>query len=486
MTVADIARQRIRRWREDPIAFVREVLGVEPDAWQARVLSAFPKHPRLAMKACKGPGKSAVLAWLVWNFLLTRPHPKVACTSITGDNLADGLWTELAKWQGRSPLLRGAFTWGKTRIIANDHPETWWASARSWAKGADSQTQADALAGLHADYLLFVVDEAGGVPDAVAAAAEAGLANVVDPTKQEAHLLLAGNPTMLEGPLYRACSSERHLWHLTEITSDPDDPNRTPRVSVEWARQQIEKYGRDNPWVLVNVFGRFPPASLNALLGPDEVNEAMRRRPPADAFDGSAKVIGVDVARFGDDRTVLMFRQGVCAAFEPVVLRKQRSHDIAAVVAQAWHRWGADAIFVDGSGGYGAGVVDSLIQHGLAPIEVQFGGGADDPRYRNKRAEMWFRMAEWVKRGGALPASLPEIARELTAPTYTFTGGKLTLEEKQQIKDRLGFSPDLADGLALTFASEVAPRPRGPHGRVVEHQQGRALTDADRNPYDDA
>ena len=104
------------------------------------------------------------------------------------------------------------------------------------------------------------------------ATAEAALASCV-----EGHIVQAGNPTHLEGPLYRACTSERRLWHLTEITGDPDDPRRATRISAQWAREQIEKYGRDNPWVLVNVFGRFPPSSLDTLIGPDECAEATKR-----------------------------------------------------------------------------------------------------------------------------------------------------------------------------------------------------------------
>ena len=275
--LAEASIETLLRWWEHPADFVREVFEVEPDAWQVDVLEAFPHSPRLAMKACKGPGKTAVLAWLIWNFLVTRPHPKIAATAITKDNLDDNLWAELAKWQKRSKLLEPAFTWQKTRIFCNEHPETWWASARTWSRSADATQQADTLAGLHADYLLFVLDESGGIPDAVMAAAEGGLANVVAGSGREAHLVQAGNPTHLEGPLYRACTSARARWHVTEITSDPDDPKRTPRVSVEWAREQIEEYGRDSPWVLVNVFGRFPPASINALIGPDEVRDAMRR-----------------------------------------------------------------------------------------------------------------------------------------------------------------------------------------------------------------
>ena len=121
------------RWREHPVQFVREVFGVVPDPWQARVLEAFPHHQRLAMKACKGPGKTAVEAWLAWNFLLTRIEPKVAAVSVTAENLADNLWSEMAKWQQRSPLLQATFEWNKTRIFCRQSPETWWMSARSWS-----------------------------------------------------------------------------------------------------------------------------------------------------------------------------------------------------------------------------------------------------------------------------------------------------------------------------------------------------------------
>lgn len=453
--MTDRAITALRRWRADPPNMVRELFKAEPDAWQADVLTAFPSSPRMAMKACKGPGKSCVLAWLVWNFLLTRLHPKVVCTSITGDNLADGLWTELANWQNRSEILRSLFTWTKTRIVANDHPETWWASARQWSKGADAKTMGETLAGIHADNVLFVLDEAGGIPDAVAAAAEAGLANVVDPSKQEAHLLLAGNPYLLEGPLYRACTSERKLWHLTEITADPDDPKRTPRVSKAWAQQQIDKFGRDNPWVLVNVFGKFPPSSLNALLGPDDVNPCLGRHLDDRATAGAARILGVDVARDGGDRTVLFPRCGP-VAYPPIIMRNANNIAVADRIKMAFAKWHPDMIFVDATGGYGGGVVDLLEQAGLPVVGVQFAGKAGDPRYHNKRSEMWFLMAEWVKRGAALPPEA-ELVPELTSPTYYFHGDRFALEPKDQIKLRLGFSPDLADALALTFAQPVAP-----------------------------
>lgn len=447
------ASDRIRLWREKPHVFVRECFGVTPDAWQDEVLAAFPTQKRLALKACKGPGKTTVLAWLAWNFLATRPHPKIAATSITADNLRDGLWTEMAKWQAKSPLLQEAFEWQKERIISRDHPQTWWMSARTWPRSANPQQQADTLAGLHADYLLFMLDESGGIPDAVMAAAEAGLASGV-----ESHLVQAGNPTHLEGPLYRACTSERHLWHVTEISSDPDDPKRTPRVSIEWAREQIQKYGRDNPWVLVNVFGRFPPSSLNTLIGPDEVTEAMKRQYESVQYEFAPRLLGVDVARFGDDSSVIQPRQGL-RAFPPTTLRNVGAMDGAGAVARLWNTWGADACMIDSTGGYGAGWVDALRALKYRPREVEFAGRPSNEKYANKRAEMWFEMCEWIKRGGALP-NLPELVAELSTPTYSFKGDRLLLEDKGQIKQRLGHSPDYADALACTFAFDVPLRDR--------------------------
>ena len=435
------------------MAFVRECLGAEPDGWQLEVLRAFPLNQRLALKACKGPGKSTVLAWLIWNFLLTRPHPKVIATSITGDNLRDGLWTELAKWQARSAILKEAFTWTSTRIQANDHPDTWFASARQWSRTADASQQADTLAGIHAERVLFVIDEAGGVPDSVAAAAEAGLATGI-----ETKMLIAGNPTLLSGPLYRASTRERALWWVKEITGDPDDPNRAPRISVQWAREQIEKYGRDNPWVLVNVFGEFPPAQANSLFAVDVVSAAMRRQLPASEYGADALILGVDVARFGDDRSVACLRQGKrCMPFR--VWRGLDLMTLSGNIARLIDEEKPHAVFVDQTG-IGSGVVDRLKQLGRRCTGVDFGGKPygetiSGDRYQNRRAEMWWSMANWVK-----DAWLPdnsELVAELTAPTYSYANaaGKLQLESKEDLKSRGLPSPDLADALALTFAEPV-------------------------------
>lgn len=431
---------------------VRELFGATPDAWQERALEAFPQQQRVAVKANKGPGKTALDAWLGWNFLLCYKNPKVAATSVSGDNLRDGLWAEMAKWQARAPFLKAAFTWSAERIWCNAYKETWWASARQWSKSADPAQQADTLAGLHADNILFILDEAGGIPDSVMAAAEAALA-----TGKNTKLLITGNPTQTSGPLWRAFTRERHLWFLVEVTGDPDDPNRSPRVSKEWAREQIEKYGRDHPYVIVNVFGQFPPTQSNALLGIEDVSAAARRTVNEHFVTHEPRILGVDVARFGDDRTVIFPRQGQIA-MQPQVLRNLDTMEVAGQVSLAATRWAPHAIFVDVTG-IGAGVVDRLKQLGISAIGVEFGGKPSmaAPPMADKRMEMWHLMSEWLKAGGCIPDD-PELISELSAPTYSFdANNRLRLEKKDDIKKRGLPSPDKADALALTFAFPVRP-----------------------------
>lgn len=445
---------QIARWRESPLTFVREQFKVEPDAWQAEALEAFPHNPKMALVACKGPGKTTVEAWLNWNFLATRPFPKMAATSISGDNLRDNLWAEMAKWRDRSPMLKNEFEWTKQRIYNRKAEETWFLSARTWPRDADPGKQADTLAGLHADYIMFTLDESGGIPDSVMVAAEAALSSCI-----EGHILQAGNPTQLHGPLYRAARAGKKWGFVLNITGDPDDPMRSPRVSVAWAKEQIETHGRDNPWVLVNVFGQFPPSSFNSLIGVDEVRAAMKREYKDWDYRDAAKVLGVDVARYGNAASVVYKRQGL-QSFPMRKVRGVSSIQGAGIVARAWDDWDADAAFVDATGGFGAGWIDQLMQMGRAPIGIQFSQAAhENSKYANKRAEMYFDAVQWIKRGGALIES-DELLRTLTETTYTFQKDRILLEPKEDIEARLGFTLDEADGLVLTFAEPVSPKAR--------------------------
>jgi hypothetical protein len=466
----NVAASRIAEWRARPSQMVRELFHVEPDAWQAEVLDCFPETQRIAMVACKGPGKTSTLSWLCWNFLLCYPAPlKILATSITADNLADGLWAEMAKWQARAPLLQQVFEWTATEIRSRE-TQTKFMSARAWPRSGNPQEQADTLAGFHEDRVMAVLDESGGIPLPVLATAEAVLANVA-PGKV-AHIVQAGNPTQMDGCLYESAVKHREHWRVFEVTADPDSPLRTPRVSVEWARQQIAMHGRDNPWVLVNVFGKFPPGGFSNLLSPSEVIDAQKRHLRLEDYDWAPKIIGVDVARYGDDATVIFGRQGP-VALPPMVMRNASGRDVAGRLAQIWTEWAPDAVFIDDTGGYGAAVIEALEAIGYSPVGVSFAGASDDARYANKRTEMMFRTVEWLRGGGCLPP-VPELVRELSEPSYAFKGDRMALEEKAAIKRRLGYSPDHADALALTFAYSVAPKAPRPESSLMAFATARA------------
>ncbi len=449
------AHLKIQDWKRNPVRFVEDNFKVALDQWQLDALvdlggDTNPRR-RLTMRACTGPGKSAVLAWIGWHrltcFAEKGEHPKGAALSGEGrDNLRDNLWAELSKWQQRSKFLMAAFTWNKEQIFANDHPQTWFLSARSYAKDADNDAIGRSLSGLHSKFPFVLLDEIGAMPITVGQkASQIFTGGVVDGL-----IASAGNPVTTSGLLYHICTNERATNTIVTITADPDDPNRTPRVDADYAREQIKTHGRDNPWIKATILGEFPPGDFNSLISLEDVEAAMRKHLREDQYAFSQKRLGIDPARFGDDRTCIFPRQGL-ASFKPVVMRGARSNEIAARVATAKEKWGSELEFVDGTGGFGSGVIDSLMQAGHTPHEIHFSGKATDVRYFNKRSEMWFLMAEWIKRGAALPND-PELARELTVPTYAFINGKFQLEPKDQIKARLGFSPDLADALALTFA----------------------------------
>lgn len=465
-----LAADKIKRWRDDPVTMVREEFKIEPDLWQADVLREFPKQgldQRVSLQACAGPGKSLLLAACGLNFLAcygeAGEHPKGAVVAITQDNLKTNIWPEFSKLMQRSEFFRTAFKWTKERIYAIDHPETWFLAARSFSRDANAEEQGRTLSGLHAKRVFFILDESGEIPVSVLRAAEQALSNCA-----WGKIMQAGNPTSHEGMLYAAATTLRHQWKIVPITGDPDDPKRSPRVDLQWAREQIATNGREDPWVMAYILGQFPPNSINSLLSLQEVEAAMRRVVPIGTENTAQKRLGIDVARGGLDKTCLFPRQGL-QAYTPTHMSHARGNDVAARAALGRERWGWEQCFVDDTGGYGGSVCDSFIQASVPHMAVNFASAALDSRYFNKRSEMWFLMANWIKRGGCLPDT-QNLRKELTTPTYTFHNGKFRLEEKDQIKKRLGFSPDDADALALTFALPEMPSafvngiemPRGP------------------------
>ena len=199
----------------------------------------------------------------------------------------------------------------------------------------------------------------------------------------------------------------------------------------------------------------------NALITIDKVADSVAiKRTEADV-KGSAKILGVDVARFGSDRSVIQKRKGL-AAYEPKIFDDIDNMTLAGMVAQTINEWEPDAVFIDA--GRGEGVIDRLRQLGYFITEVNFGGKALKPMYNNKRSEMWDGIRLWLDDGGSLPPNV-DLKTDLCVPTYKFdSSNRLQLESKDDIKKRGGRSPDLGDALALTFAFPVAAKKLGHFG----------------------
>jgi len=468
----------IERWLLDPVAFVLEVFAPGWEAahpghdfklekWHTIGLRALlGPNPRVAAQASKGVGKTAWLAWVGWWFLLCHQHSKGAACSITGANLKSGLWSELALWQGYSPLLQTLFEHKAERISARGEKlaKTWFLDSRTFQTDADPTKQNESMAGLHNDNVFILLDEVGAYPMGVFKAAQ-GIFTDVTAT---ALMVVAGNCNDEDGPLGVIARDEPDRWTVIEINGDPDNPDRCARVDIEEARKEIALYGRDDPGVRVNFLGLFPKRGSNKLLGIDEVTEAMRRDAPKRNWIADPVIFGLDAAMHGDDSNVLSKRQGCMAWMRPEWIWRNLNPgplaDRIAVILNQPENKDYGALFVDVTGGWGQGVTLRLQDLGFRRvIAVDFGEAALDPQFYNRRAEMHFLMADWIKSVGCIPNDVL-LRAELCAPGYEHAqkNGRSCrkVEPKVLIKARLGRSPDKSDSLGLTFAAPVYRRTR--------------------------
>lgn len=252
------------------------------------------------------------------------------------------------------------------------------------------------------------------------------------------------------------------------------DTGVVPQEELDQARREMSPAQYAQEWDC-----DFAASAEDVLLKLDDVLAAQARTLGEADYIYAAKTLGVDVARYGGDRTAIILRQGL-VAFRPAILRGADTMTVAGQVAQTIDRHSPDATFVD-VGGIGAGVIDRLQQLGYGVVPVDFGSRAIDPRFENKRAEMWWDMAQWVKGGACMPDS-QELTQDLTAPRYTYKNarGRLQLESKDDMRARGLPSPDVGDALCTTFAHPVAPRRIIPGH--VNHSQGKTMPES-YNPF---
>lgn len=460
-----------RPWQIETLEIIRQALTADDIEGAIRIATA----------SGHGIGKSALVSWVILWGLATFPLTKVVITANTGDQLRTKTWPEVSKWFNLL-ICRHWFKFEATSIARRNSSgsKEWRCDAATW-----SENNTAAFAGLHnkGRRILLLFDEASQIADKVWEVAEGALTD----EDTEILWLVFGNPTENTGRFRECFAGGRfaHRWRPRQIDSR-DVPGTNKREIDKW----IADWGEDSDFVRVRVKGQFPRGGSMQFIDGELVDAAASRE--AVSYLRQPLIMGVDVARFGEDQQVITFRRGLDARTIPTL--KFRGLDLVTLsgkVAEQAMLHGASAIFID-EGGMGAGVVDMVrkMLPGRLVVGVNFGGkadrymmGGDLPLVADKAAEMWAAMRLWLKTGAI--EKDPELKAELTGRQYGFdTHNAIRLEKKEDMKKRGLASPDVADGLALTFAYPVADLPaEGPAPSLDPY--GATSVQSDYDPHAD-
>lgn len=286
-----VFKKKIPIYRKEPWTFCREVLSFEPDEWQVNVLTDLVGYTHISVRSGQGVGKTGLEAVITLWFLTCFPFPKVVGTAPTKQQLNDVLWSEISKWQSQSPLLKELLKWTKTKVYMRKYEERWFATARTATKPENMQ-------GFHEDNMLFIVDEASGVADDIMEVILGTLSG------ENNKLLMCGNPTKISGVFYDSHNRDRHYYRTHKVSSLSS--NRTSKKNIDML---LDKYGHDSDVARIRVYGEFPRSEADTFI-PLEVVELARDINIKTTDATTIGDIGIDVARFGDDETVIAPRIG--------------------------------------------------------------------------------------------------------------------------------------------------------------------------------
>jgi phage terminase large subunit len=450
--------------------FVEEVLNTTPDDWQIVILRAFGKahsglypeaelHRKVVVQSCHGPGKTAVAAWITVIQQVLRHPQKTAATAPTGGQMYDAYYAEVKRWMRALPAeLYSLFEIMSDRIELKGDEENSFLSART-AK----PEQPEALQGVHRDdgFVLLVADEGSGIAEQIFESAGGSMSG------KNVFFILLSNPVRTSGFFYNACNKTPG-WLVIRVSALPEDhaPEKgvyySKRPGARFAQEMANEYGVDSNAYRVRVRGLFPKSDSDTIIAFELVEGAKKR--DVKASPTAAIVWGLDCARGGGDRNVLVKRQANVMLAAPRVLPETR--DLMQVVGWVKKAWDDTRtldrpveICVDAIG-IGAGVCDRLRELGLPAraVNVSESPAITGDRYKNLRTELWFLADQWFRQRDCLiiDDEKGEFSNELVAQKYKLldSGGKTIALPKDDMRKLLrGKSPDLADAFILTFAS---------------------------------
>lgn len=455
-----------------------------PEPWQRELLEDMGRHIknniilrelgldmevfRSAVASGHGIGKSAMVSWLIYFLMSTRVDTRGAVTASTQFQLEDKTWPELSKWHNLA-INKHWFLWTATTFSFAAYPEDKRKNYRATAASV-SETNTEAFAGLHNEggtvFVLF--DEASGVFKKIWEVADGAL------TDGEAFMFAFGNPTKPDGEFADCFDKHAHMYRTRHVDSrEVSFTNKNALADI------LRKYGEDSDEAKVRVKGQFPSQSFNGFFAADMIQASVDRDEYGDP--GAALIMAVDVARFGNDKSVIGFRQGRNARFPILEFGKISTVQLVQIVAGEINAKRPDAVVIEGTG-IGAGVIDQLRALGYKIIEVHPGAAATrHDLYINRRAEYFSDFRDWVYDEGCLPND-PKLRAEMLGMMYSLDRHeqRVKIEAKEDMKKRGLSSPDRADMLALTFAVKI---PRRDLNKVrVAGRKPRAKIDYD--PFD--
>lgn len=413
-----------------------------------------PEPYYLSISSGRGIGKSAFLSMLDTWVASCWPGSTTIVTANTETQLRSRTMAELGKWHTmlinrhwfeKSSMSLRPQPWLKEMLETQLKMDTqyYYVEAQSW-----SEENPDAFAGAHSQIGMMVVyDEASGISDPIWNVTEGFFTDLAE-LRIWATI---SNPRRNTGRFFDCFHKDKEFWNTRYIDSR----------SVEGVDRGVydriaKKHGEDHDVTRVEVKGEFPRTGSNQFISREVVSDAATRELQTD--NGAPLLMGVDVARYGDDESLIRFRQGRDArSFPRKAYRGLNTMQLADEVASLIDQYRPDAVFVDG-GGVGGGVIDRLLMLGYKVIEVQSGAKADDEdKYLNKRVEMWGEMRDWLTIGCI--DDNDDIIQDLTGPEYQIDmRGRMKLEPKDMMKKRGIPSPDDGDALGLTFARKVSRR----------------------------
>lgn len=465
-----------RTWQKEKLQQIRDTIAknrnLERQARDMATKGVIYEIFRDATVSGRGSGKSALVAWLIWWFMSTRIGGTAIITANTETQLKSRTWAELGRWHTMALnahwFERGAMNlkpaeWFEAELKKQLKVDTgyYYAQAQLW-----SEENPDAFAGVHNHAgILVVMDEASGIPECIWTVTEGFFTEPV----VDRYWLVFSNGRRNTGAFFECFHKNRKYWSCLRLNSlTVEGVDNAPLNAI------IDKYGADSDEARVEVYGDFPRQGDRQFISRGEVEDAVERQIEPDNW--APLILGVDVARYGDDSSVLRYRQGRDARSIPAKRFKGLDNvELALEVAHEIDTHFPDAVNIDA--GNGTGVIDTLRSWGYKVNEVWFGRKSPEPQWGTFGTWMWDEMRQWIK-GGCLPGD-QSLIDDLTAREYRFMARSdcQIVEPKEEMKKRGFASPDDADALACTFAFKVARKsdPRIPGGK----QAGRVAKGVD-------